>query len=134
VGRRHISQVIRDDKKKRCLETLQSNNKVVRLLAKEALIRMESENDNKARTRTRKPRAKEEKIMADPLSESKIGSNSDPDLPDEWISIAAYYIWKNDGEPEGRDAYYWERAKTELRQLQKDGNLPTALDPLDEER
>ena len=95
---------------------------------------MESENDNKARTRSRKPRAKEGKTMADPLSESKIGSNSDPDLPDEWISIAAYYIWKNDGEPEGRDAYYWERAKTELRQLQKDGNLPTALDPLDEER
>jgi Protein of unknown function (DUF2934) len=77
-------------------------------------------------------RAKEGKTMA--LSESKIGSNSDPDVPDEWISIAAYYIWKSDGEPEGRDAYYWERAKTELRQLQKDGNLPTALDPLDEER
>ncbi len=83
---------------------------------------------------TRKPRAKEGKPMADPVSESKISSNSDPDVPDEWISIAAYYIWKNDGEPEGRDAYYWERAKTELRQLQKDGNLPTALDPLDEER
>jgi hypothetical protein len=27
-----------------------------------------------------------------------------------------------------------KEAKTELRQLQKDGNLPTALDPLDEER
>jgi hypothetical protein len=55
---------------------------------------MESENDNKARTRSRKPWAKEGKTMADPLSESKIGSNSDPDFPDEWISIAAYYIWK----------------------------------------
>jgi Protein of unknown function (DUF2934) len=95
---------------------------------------MESQNDNKARTRSRKPRAKKGKTMADRLSESKIGSKSDPDFPDDWISIAAYYIWKNDGEPEGRDAYYWERAKTELRQLQKDGNLPTALDPLDEER
>jgi hypothetical protein len=72
--------------------------------------------------------------MADKLSESKIGFSGDPDFPDEWVSIAAYYIWKNDGEPEGRDAYYWERAKTELRQLQKDGNLPTAMDPLDEER
>src|SRR4030095_9388154 len=39
---------------------------------------------------------KEGKTMADPLSESKIGSNSDPDVPDEWISIAAYYIWKSD--------------------------------------
>ena len=63
-----------------------------------------------------------------------VNFDKDPDFPNEWISIAAYYIWKNDGEPEGRDAYYWERAKTELRQLQKDGNLPTALDPLDEER
>jgi Protein of unknown function (DUF2934) len=72
--------------------------------------------------------------MADSLSESKTVFSNEPDSPDEWISIAAYYIWKNDGQPEGRDAYYWERAKTELRQLQKDGNLPTALDPLDEER
>ena len=63
-----------------------------------------------------------------------VNFDKDPDFPNEWISIAAYYIWKNDGEPEGRDAYYWERAKTELRQLQKDGNLPTALDPLEEER
>ena len=69
---------------------------------------MESENDNKARTRSRKPRAMEGNIMADPISESKIGSSSDPDFPDDWISIAVYYIWKNDGEPEGRDAYYWE--------------------------
>jgi Protein of unknown function (DUF2934) len=49
-------------------------------------------------------------------------------------NLAAYYIWKNDGEPQGRDAYYWERAKAELMQLQKEGNLPTAPDPLDEER
>ena len=75
------------------------------------------------------------------MAESIVGPRMDsgklenePDFPEEWISIAAYYIWKNDGEPEGRDAYYWERARTELRQLQKDGNLPTALEPLDEER
>jgi Protein of unknown function (DUF2934) len=63
-------------------------------------------------------------------------SSGDQNFPDEWISIAAYYIWKNDGQPNGRDAEYWERAKAELLQLQKDGNLPTAPQPqtLDEER
>jgi Protein of unknown function (DUF2934) len=96
---------------------------------------MEREKDKMARSaRSRKTRAKEENPMADSRSESKTVFSNEPDFPDEWISIAAYYIWKNDGQPEGRDAYYWERAKTELRQLQKDGNLPTALDPLDEER
>ena len=56
-------------------------------------------------------------------------SSGDQNFPDEWISIAVYYIWKNDGQPNGRDAEYWERAKAELIQLQKDGNLPTASQP-----
>ena len=72
--------------------------------------------------------------MARSIIESKTTSGDEPGFPDEWISIAAYYIWKNDGEPEGRDAHYWERAKAELMQLQKEGNLPKAPDPLDEER
>lgn len=62
------------------------------------------------------------------------GNLDEPDFPDEWISIAAYYIWKSDGQPEGRDAEYWERAKGELTQLQKEGNLPTRRQTLDEER
>jgi len=37
-----------------------------------------------------------------------------PDFPDEWVSIAAYYLWQRDGEREGRDTDYWERAKIEL--------------------
>jgi hypothetical protein len=74
--------------------------------------------------------------MGDAMANQPIGSAGQgaQTFPDEWISIAAYYIWKNDGQPEGRDAEYWERAKAELIQLQKDGNLPTAPQPLEEER
>lgn len=57
-----------------------------------------------------------------------------PDFPDEWISIAAYYIWKNDGQPDGQDADYWERAKSELVTLWREGNLPTGWHSADEER
>ena len=60
--------------------------------------------------------------------------DKEPDFPDEWISIAAYHIWKSDGQPEGRDADYWERAKAELTQLRKEGDLPTRRQILDEER
>ena len=28
----------------------------------------------------------------------------------EWINNAAYYIWEQEGKPEGRDAEHWERA------------------------
>ena len=44
------------------------------------------------------------------------------------------YIRKSDGQPEGRDADYWERAKAELTQLWKEGNLPTGWQSSDEER
>jgi hypothetical protein len=83
-----------------------------------------------------KARAKENKMAED----QPIGSSSqeEPSLPDEWISIAAYYIWKSEGEPEGRDAYFWDRAKAELTQLYKEGSLPinqpTGRDVLEEER
>lgn len=48
--------------------------------------------------------------MVDVTNDQPLGSSSqgEQSLPDEWISIAAYYIWKNDGQPEGRDAEYWE--------------------------
>jgi hypothetical protein len=57
-----------------------------------------------------------------------------PEFPDEWISIAAYSIWKNEGEPEGREADYWERAKAELTHLWQEGNLPTEWRSAKEER
>jgi hypothetical protein len=74
--------------------------------------------------------------MPDVMNDQPTGSSSqgEQSFPDEWISIAAYYIWKNDGQPEGRDAEYWERAKSELMQLRKEGNLPVGLRALDEER
>ena len=75
--------------------------------------------------------------MGDSLPEQNTSSGNlgnEPVFPDEWISIAAYYIWKSDGQPEGRDAEYWERAKAELMQLRKEGNLPTGRQILDEER
>jgi hypothetical protein len=75
--------------------------------------------------------------MGDSISEAITDSvilSKEIDLPDEWISIAAYYIWKSDGQPEGRDAEYWERAKAELTQLRREGNLPTGQKALEEER
>ena len=64
--------------------------------------------------------------MMNVTDDQALGSNSqeEPSFPDEWISIAAYYIWKSEGEPEGRDAYFWNKAKAELTQLHKEGNLP----------
>jgi hypothetical protein len=82
-------------------------------------------------------RAKENK-MADVMKDQPIGSTSQEEssFPDEWISIAAYYIWKSEGEPDGQDAYFWDRAKAELTQLYKEGNLPITKpdDDLEEER
>ncbi len=74
--------------------------------------------------------------MADSVGEQPMftGKADESYFPDEWVAIAAYYIWKNDGQPEGRDSEYWERAKTELRQLQKEGNLPSGPGTLEEER
>jgi len=75
--------------------------------------------------------------MAESIFERKTDSGKlekEPDFPDEWISIAAYYIWKNDGQPDGQDADYWQRAKAELTQLWKEGNLPTGWQSSDEER
>ena len=101
---------------------------------------METDNEKIQKRRAPvKSRAKENK-MADVMEDQPIGSSSqeEPSLPDEWISIAAYYIWKSEGEPEGRDAYFWDRAKAELTQLYKKGNLPinqpSVREVLEEER
>jgi hypothetical protein len=64
-----------------------------------------------------------DEIMPTYAVESEEGPEEEREFPNEWISIAAYYIWKGDGQPEGRDAEYWERAKIELRQLQKKGGI-----------
>jgi hypothetical protein len=58
----------------------------------------------------------------------------EPEFPEEWISIAAYYIWKNEGQRDGRDSDYWQRARAELTQLWKEGNLPTGWQSSDDER
>jgi len=54
--------------------------------------------------------------------------NTEPNFPDEWLSIAAYYIWKRDGEHEGKDIDYWERAKVELTTMWQEGVLPVEWD------
>src|SRR5262247_2324666 len=85
----------------------------------------------------KKARAKEGKPMAESILDPRMDSGKlekEPDFPEEWISIAAYYIWKNDGQPHGQDAHYWERAKAELTQLWKEGNLPIGWQSSDEER
>ncbi|HEX2933485.1 MAG TPA: DUF2934 domain-containing protein [Candidatus Binatia bacterium] len=98
-----------------------------------------NKNQTKRRSspRQKKARAKEVSAMAESILEPKTDPGKvgkAPDFPEEWISIAAYYIWKNDGQPDGQDADYWERAKAELTQLWKEGNLPTGWQSSDEER
>jgi hypothetical protein len=102
---------------------------------------MTLENEKKITRRSspkpQKPRAKKTSPMAKSISEPQTGPGNlekAPDFPDEWISIAAYYIWKNDGEPHGQNAEYWERAKAELATIWREGNLPTARQSADEER
>jgi hypothetical protein len=85
---------------------------------------MKDEKEQKRKARGPKMPLPEDKSLGDSVGAQAMNPDSESDLPDEWISIAAYYIWKNDGEPEGRDVEYWERAKAELLQLRKDGNLP----------
>ena len=75
--------------------------------------------------------------MVESVVEPRMNSanvENEPDFPEEWISIAAYYIWKSDGQQDGRDAAYWERAKTELTELWKEGNLPIGWQNTEEER
>ena len=88
-------------------------------------MRMGSDKIGKRRASV-KARSKENE-MASSTGDQPMASSSqeDPSFPDEWIAIAAYYIWKGEGEPEGRDAYFWDRAKAELAELHKKGNLPT---------
>jgi hypothetical protein len=97
---------------------------------------VEQTEKSKKRRKPNRARGKEDNVMPDVMNDQPTGSSSqgEQSFPDEWISIAAYYIWKNDGQPEGRDAEYWERAKSELMQLRKEGNLPVGLRALDEER
>jgi hypothetical protein len=102
---------------------------------------MTPENDKTINRRSsakpRKPRAKKSNPMAKSISEPKTGPGKlekAPDFPEEWISIAAYYIWKNDGEPHGQNADYWERAKADLATMWREGNLPTGWQSADEER
>ena len=65
--------------------------------------------------RTEKCPTQEDNFVGDTVAAQttkSVNFDKDPYFPNEWISIAAaYYIRKNDGEPQGRDAYYWERAK-----------------------
>ena len=102
---------------------------------------MTLENEKKSNRRSspkpRKPRAKK----SSPIERSIAGPKTDPgklekvpDFPEEWISIAAYYIWKNDGEPHGHNANYWERAKAELATMWQEGNLPIGRQSSDKER
>jgi Protein of unknown function (DUF2934) len=47
-----------------------------------------------------------------------------PDFPDEWIRVAAYYIWQGEGCRNGRHVNHWNQAKGHLRRLWKAGGLP----------
>jgi hypothetical protein len=87
---------------------------------------VKTDNDKIRKRRAPVKAYEKESKMADVMKDLPMTSSSqEPSFPDEWISIAAYYIWKSEGEPEGRDAYFWDRAKAELTQLYKEGNLPT---------
>ena len=51
--------------------------------------------------------------------------DNDPEFEHE-VRVEAYHLWKADGEPHGREAEYWERART-LVSMKRAG--PTGLEP-----
>jgi hypothetical protein len=96
---------------------------------------VEVEKEKKQRTR-RAPRGRvKQAVSSDDLPERSTQSGEPrADFPHEWIAIAAYYLWKSEGEPKGREAYHWEKAKAELRRLQQEGILPANWQTVYEER
>ena len=86
--------------------------------------------DGKENTRKRrgatKGSPKEERSMPDTMGDLPTGSGNEYDrmCPMSGFLLRPITFGKMT-EPEGRDAYYWERAKAELTQLQKEGHLPT---------
>lgn len=99
---------------------------------------MEVEKEKKQRSRraprVQKGRVKQGVSSGDLPERSTESGNPRADFPHEWIAIAAYYLWKSEGEPEGRQAYHWEKAKAELRRLQQEGILPANWQTVYEER
>ena len=55
----------------------------------------------KGATQSRVPEDKSMRNSIPPADSNR--PDTELDFPIEWISIAAYYIWRSDGEPEGRD-------------------------------
>lgn len=41
------------------------------------------------------------------------------DLPEEYIRVAAYYLWEKEGRPEGVDFDHWIRAQAQAAEAQK---------------
>lgn len=46
-----------------------------------------------------------------------------PKFPEEWLRVAAYYIWEREGHPQKGHLYHWNRARTELMTLWNAGAL-----------
>jgi len=46
-----------------------------------------------------------------------------PEFSEKWISVAAYYIWESEGQPEGQALSHWEEAKVQLAELWRAGEL-----------
>jgi hypothetical protein len=86
--------------------------------------KMKTRKNRKSR-RSQNVRA-QDNLMGDDARESTPAEPEEPNVPEEWVAIAAYYIWKSEGEPQGREADHWGRAKADIRQLQQEGILPVA--------
>lgn len=56
----------------------------------------------------------EDERWCDQLLRSK-GLRTRPELTDDEIAVAAYYLWQQEGCLEGKEAEHWERAKAQLR-------------------
>jgi hypothetical protein len=48
-----------------------------------------------------------------------IGASKDTakDISEEWVKVAAYYIWQKEGCPFGHDIKHWNLAKSELASM-----------------
>jgi hypothetical protein len=89
---------------------------------------MKDENEKTRKSRRSQNVRAQDNLMGDDARESTPAESGEPNFPEEWVAIAAYYIWKSEGEPQGREADHWERAKADIRQLQQEGILPVATE------
>jgi hypothetical protein len=46
-----------------------------------------------------------------------------PPVPEEWVAVSAYFIWKEETQPSGRNWVYWNKGKTKVQEMVRTGQI-----------